>query len=54
MVRKTILVADSKSKTLKVLGIKANVDLSKVKILINGIDITPLIKLADLKIVEDE
>jgi len=51
--KRTILEANSESKTIKALGIELNVDLNKVKVLINGTDIAEMIVLKDLRIVEE-
>jgi hypothetical protein len=50
--RKTLFEADSTTKKVKVLGVELTVDLSKVKILINGVELSDL-KIDDLKIIEE-
>lgn len=51
--RKTILEASSKEKVVKALGIELDIDITKVKVLINGIDISDQIKLKKLEVVAD-
>ena len=51
---KIILEADAEKNVIKALGIALNVNLSKVKILVNGSDIGEIIKLKELKIVEED
>ena len=52
--RKTLFEADSKTKLVKALGVELMIDLSKLKILVNGVDLTDSIRIIDLKVVSDE
>lgn len=50
--KKTLFEANKDTKTVKAVGMDLDVDITKVRILVNGSDITDAVKLEDLKIIE--
>jgi len=52
--RKTLFEADSTTNIVKGLGVELTINLSNVKVLINGVDLTENIKINNLKVVAEE
>lgn len=50
---KTLFEANSSSKKVKALGVELTIELSKVKIVVNGVELNDF-KIDDLKIIAEE
>jgi len=53
MMEEEILSIDSKTKTIKALGIEVDAKLEQIKILVNGKDIAKNLKIENLKIIKE-